>query len=207
MAFADKAGIPDGGSPRWHIPLADEQLQMARGHKERLGEYAVICPSASSADRTWTIENYQQIAVYLSNLGYPVVLVGGPHESEREIADLIENCGHVKLNLVGETSLKELLAVLKEARLVIAPDTGPAHMATAAGTDVIGLYAHSNPRRTGPYNNIPQVVSIYEDVIQEQKGKPWQKLPWGTRAKGWNLMCRISVDAVKKKIDKILKTD
>ena len=54
-------------------------------------------------------------------------------------------------NLVGQTSLKQLLAVLKLGHLVIAPDTGPAHMAVTVGTPVVGLYAHSNPKRTGPY--------------------------------------------------------
>ena len=90
--------------------------------------------------------------------------------------------------------------LLKHADLVIAPDTGPAHMATTVGTPVIGLYAHSNPLRTGPYNNLDDVVSVYNECIEEQKGKSWRKLPWGTRAKGSHLMERISIEQVKEKI-------
>ena len=90
--------------------------------------------------------------------------------------------------------------LLKHARLVIAPDTGPAHMATTVHTPVIGLYAHSNPRRTGPYSNIDSVVSVYDECVEEQRGKPWSALPWGTRAKGSQLMEKITVDMVKQKV-------
>ena len=79
-------------------------------------------------------------------------------------------------------------------------------MATTVGTDVIGLYAHSNPRRTGPYNNLSNVASVYDEVIQEQKSKGWQKLSWGTRAKGSELMQRISPEMVIAQIDALLPT-
>ncbi|HCB17662.1 MAG TPA: ADP-heptose--LPS heptosyltransferase I, partial [Alteromonas sp.] len=88
--------------------------------------------------------------------------------------------------------------------LVIAPDTGPAHMATAVNTPVIGLYAHSNPRRTGPYNNLADVVSVYDQCIEQQAGKPWQALPWGCRAKGEDLMSMITTEQVNTAIDTLL---
>lgn len=204
MAFADCAGIPDGGTVDWHIPLSDADKSLAHSHKQELGRYVVICPSASNPDRNWTIENYKQIAAHLKSKGYPVVLVGGPGQREKELALQIAEDGNVALNLVGKTSLKELLAVLKEASLVIAPDTGPAHMASCVNTNVVGLYAHSNPRRTGPYNNTNDVVSVYEEVIEQQKGGGWQDLPWGTRAQGSQIMERISVETVSKQIDKLL---
>ncbi|HRV31150.1 MAG TPA: FAD-dependent thymidylate synthase, partial [Kiritimatiellia bacterium] len=47
------------------------------------------------------------------------------------------------VNLIGRTSLKQLLALLDRADLLICPDSGPAHMATAVGTPVVGLYATS----------------------------------------------------------------
>ena len=90
--------------------------------------------------------------------------------------------------------------LLKHAHLVIAPDTGPAHMATTVGTPVVGLYAHSNPRRTGPYNDLDRVVSVYDECVEKQKGKPWDALPWGARAKGSQLMEKITVDMVKQKV-------
>lgn len=55
------------------------------------------------------------------------------------------------LNLIGKLSLSETSAVLKSCRVLVSGDTGPAHMAVAVGTPVIGLYGPTNPRRSGPY--------------------------------------------------------
>jgi heptosyltransferase I len=106
--------------------------------------------------------------------------------------------------LVGQTSLKQLLAVLKIAHLVVAPDTGPAHMAVTVETPVVGLYAHSNPKRTGPYLYRQYVVSAYAAAIKVQYKKNVEELPWGTRAKGKDLMMQISITQVKKAIDRLI---
>ncbi len=77
-------------------------------------------------------------------------------------------------------------------------------MATTVGTPVIGLYAHSNPSRTGPYQNLANVVSVYDAVIEQQTGKKWQDLKWGKRAKGDDLMAQIQVDAVVTQVEYVL---
>jgi heptosyltransferase I len=92
--------------------------------------------------------------------------------------------------------------VLKQAKLVLAPDTGPLHMAVTQGTPVIGLYAHSNPGRTGPYFYRQYTVSVYPQVIAIQFDAP---VKWGTRAKGEHLMALIEVDEVKAQFDKFIK--
>ena len=102
---------------------------------------------------------------------------------------------------MGKTSLTQLLAVLKQATIVLAPDTGPAHMAVTQGTPVIGLYAHSNPGRTGPYLSLNNVVSVYDEVIAEQH--PDKLIPWGTRAKGADLMALIQLEPVLQVFDRI----
>lgn len=200
MAFADAAQLPPGGTPRWHIPIPDAARVKAQELSNTLTKFVVICPSASKAERNWTTEGYKAIAQWLKEKGVAVILCGGPSEAEKQLAQEIAAGGHIASNLTGQTSLKELLAILSEASLVLAPDTGPAHMATTVGTPVIGLYAHSNPLRTGPYNNKGHVVSVYEEVIQEQYGKPWTALKWGIRAKGESLMQRITPEAVQAQI-------
>jgi len=87
------------------------------------------------------------------------------------------------LNLVGKTSLKELLAVLQQATIAISPDTGPAHLANAVGTPVIGLYATSNPERTGPYLNRELTVNKYPEALKEELGKNVDEVRWGQRVR------------------------
>lgn len=205
MAFADAAKIPDGGPPAWHIPIPSDAVDFAQALQKTLRTYVVICPSASKAERNWTLAGYQTLASHLQAKSIAVVLCGGPSEQERHFADAIASQGNIAKNLVGKTSLKALLAVLSRATCVVAPDTGPAHMATTVGVPVVGLYAHSNPLRTGPYNSQEHVVSVYDEVIQAQKGKPWQTLRWGTRAKGEELMLRIEPEKVCAQVDKIIE--
>lgn len=204
MAFADSVDIPATEQPAWHIPIPQKSLEFAARLQQKYGEFAVICPCASKPERNWKVGAYAKTAQYLSDKGLSVLLCGGPTAFEKSLAEDIEKQVSVAENLVGKTSLKDLLAVLQSAKLVIAPDTGPAHMATAVDTPVIGLYAHSNPRRTGPYKSQHLMVSVYDEVIEQQKGQHWQTLPWGVRAKGENLMQRIEIEKVQSQIDKLL---
>lgn len=205
MAFADAIGIPATEGLNWHMPLDEADRQWAKEQKRVLGDYVVISPAASKAERNWLPERYAQVADYLAGKGKSVILCGGPGALDREIGDkILSQTQAIAQNYIAKTTLKQLLALLAESDLVIAPDTGPAHMATTIATPVIGLYAHSNPRRTGPYLNQDNVVSVYDEVILEQQGKPWQALPWGTRAKGKDLMARIEVTAVTAQIDKLI---
>ena len=105
-------------------------------------------------------------------------------------------CNFQPVDASGKTSLKELAALIHQANLVISPDSGPAHIATTQGTPVIGLYAYHNPLRTAPYHNLDNVVSVYEENVQKEQGKPSSELPWATKLKGKNLMAEIQVEQV-----------
>ena len=205
MDFADALGVPDPKAVSWNIPVASEDETWGAEQAKTLGKYVVISPAASKAERNWLPQRYASIADYIQEAGISVILCGGPGDLDRKTADAIKACVKYPLkDFTGQTTLHQLLMLLKHAHLVIAPDTGPAHMATTVGTPVIGLYAHSNPRRTGPYNNLDRSVSVYDECIEEQKGKPWSALPWGTRAKGSQLMEKITVDMVKQKVAQFL---
>ena len=80
------------------------------------------------------------------------VLIGGEEDIELGKAlekGLFNQC----LNLIGELELIHTAAVIKQCKVVISGDTGPAHLAVAVGTPVIGLYGPTYPARSGPYEN------------------------------------------------------
>ncbi|WP_286234288.1 glycosyltransferase family 9 protein [Thalassotalea sediminis] len=204
LGFAKAIGV-EITRPHWEMPITDQDQLWASEKLTTSQPLAVISPAASKAERNWHVEGYSKIAEHLSELGFQVVLCGGPTTLEKLLAeDIISRSECSLINLVGQTSLKQLLSVLKLAHLVIAPDTGPAHMAVTVGTPVIGLYAHSNPHRTGPYNYQHYVVSCYQQAVQNQYGKSLSKLPWGIRAKGNQLMNGIAVSQVKDKIRQLI---
>jgi heptosyltransferase I len=204
MGFAEVLGIPPLETPEWNIRLLENDLAWIANALPQ--EYAVISPAASNAERNWLPERYAQIADYISEQGIAVILCGSSSELDQQTsAAIMSHTNNISYNLVGQTTLIRLLAVLNKASFVVAPDTGPAHMATTQGTPVVGLYAHSNPRRTGPYNSLDTTSSAYDLCIQQQFGKPWQALAWGKRAIGTDLMNEISVGEVKALIEKVLE--
>lgn len=190
-------------APKWNIPLAESDYSalVQLGGKP----YIVISPAASKDERNWLPERYATIADYVAGKGYQVVLCGAPTDREHRLANNIIGFAETPIhNLVGQTNLKQLTAVLSKAEVVIAPDSGPAHIATTQGTPVIGLYAHSNPLRTGPYNSLSYVASVYDQLAEAQYGKAVSELPWGARVKGTDLMSNVSVELVEQQLDKIL---
>ncbi len=195
-------------TPSWDMPVSDEDKREAEVLLAGLTRIFVISPAASKAERNWLPERYAALAEHAAGQGFSVVLTGGPTELERNLSEAIIAHAQCDItNLVGKTKLKTLLCVLAQAQLVLAPDTGPAHMAVTVGTPVIGLYAHSNPKRTGPYLYQEYVVDVYHDNLMAQKGKSAQQLKWGTRVKGSDLMSQISIERVAQMFDQVVKQE
>ena len=92
-----------------------------------------------------------------------VILCGGPSTLEREIGRRHRAGLHACrcINQIGKDTLPQLLALLARATALLTPDSGPAHMATMVGTPVIGLYAATNPARSGPYLSRHWCVNAY----------------------------------------------
>ncbi len=200
LAFAQEIGVKIT-PPTWFMPMTEQDRLWASKQLLTKKPVAVISPAASKAERNWHIQGYAEIADYLAEQGFYVVLCGGPTAIEQQLANnIIAQAQSEIKNLVGKTTLKQLLCVLDIAHLVIAPDTGPAHMAVTVGTPVVGLYAHSNPLRTGPYLYQKYVVNYYQQAIETQHKKSLSELPWGVRAKGSDLMANINIAQVKEKI-------
>ena len=200
MGFAKAIGVTDL-TPSWDIPVPLADTEFAKKMIPDGEASLVICAAASKAERNWLPERYAAVAEHAISKGFRVILCGGPAPLEVELAEAIEQaCSQTLENQVGKTSLTQLLAVLKQASIVLAPDTGPAHMSVTQGTPVIGLYAHSNPGRTGPYTSLENVVSVYDEVITEQREGD---VSWGTRAKGAELMGMIQVDKVVSMFDSV----
>ena len=92
--------------------------------------------------------------------------------------------------------MKQLAALIHQAKFSHLARFWSSSIATTQGTPVIGLYAYHNPLRTAPYHNLDNVVSVYEENVQKEQGKPSSELPWATKLKGKNLMAEIQVEQV-----------
>lgn len=207
FAFAEKLGVaPDAlEKVSWRIPVSPQDQALADQQIPPGSKTLVISPAASKAERNWLPERYAAVADYAAEKDFKIVLCGGPGKMDRALGDQILSCAKSEItDLIGQTSLKQMLALLGNATIVLAPDTGPAHMANSQGTPVIGLYAHSNPKRTGPYRFQHFVVEAYHQNLLKQYGKTAQQLPWGARVKGAEAMEDISVASVVAMFERVL---
>ncbi|MFT5504487.1 MAG: heptosyltransferase I [Gammaproteobacteria bacterium] len=192
----------------WDIPIAVENIRYADALIEK--KPAIIINPCSSARqnnwRNWNIKDYAAIGDHLVKHGYLVFLTGGPSASELEFCSGIQQAAQSSFtNLSGKTTLGQLLALIKKSRLLIAPDTGPAHMATMVDTPVIGLYASSNPLRTGPYRSLEIAINRYPEALLQYSQKTTEDAAWGERVRHPDVMNLIRLDEVINKIDQVLK--
>lgn len=201
-SFLEPLGLK-AAPPRWTIPLAETDLTFAETHlsPERLN--VVISPCASHPLRNWPAERYAALADHaILNHGAQVILVGSPAPHEKDYCESIENqMREQPLNICGKDTLKQLTALLSKADLLVAPDTGPAHIASAMGTDVLGLFAASNPYRSGPYNSLELCVNRYPEALKRFAGKDVDTARWGAKAEYPGAMELISVEDVCQRFD------
>ena len=191
----------------WNIPLPEN----ARAYAERLIPDAqptlVISPCSSHTLRNWRAERYAAVADYAVRRHHMrVILCGGPSALEVETGAAIEKAASSTLiNQIGRDTLPELLALLGRSTALLSPDSGPAHMATMVGTPVIGLYAPTNPARSGPYLSRLWCVDAYAQAARRFRGRAPEKLPWAEKIEQRGVMDLISVDQVTAKLDELLR--
>jgi heptosyltransferase I len=191
---------------RWDVPLP----AAARAYAERLIPDAqptlIISPCSSHARRNWASARYAALARHaVERHGMRVILAGGPSAAEGRVGAEIEAAAGVALvNQIGKDTLPELLALLARATELVSPDSGPVHMATMAGTPVIGLYAATNPARSGPYLSGRWCIDAYARAAHAFRGCEPLELPWGHKIEEPGVMDLIEVGEVTARLDELL---
>jgi ADP-heptose:LPS heptosyltransferase len=118
------------------------------------GEYVVVHPGCSAPARTWPANRWAQAVASLTAAGHEVLVTGAP--AERDLTAAV--AGAHGIDLGGRTTLAELAAVLRGAGALVAPNTGPAHLAAAVGTPVVCLFSPVvSATRSAPYG-VPAVL-------------------------------------------------
>lgn len=188
---------------RWDIPFgnADREFAAAQCRYPTL----VISPLSSQRSRNyrnWPVERFAEVARHARDeYGCRVLLTGGNTDIEKSYGEAItRSAGGEVIDLIGQTTLKQSLAIFSAADAVLCPDSGPAHMATAVGTPVIGLYATSNPARTGPYVSRRLTVDRYAEALERFMGKTVDEVRWGQRVRHPQAMELIEVADVTGKL-------
>jgi heptosyltransferase I len=205
FGFAEALGVRER-LLRWDVPLP----AAARAYAERLipdtQPTLVVSPCSSHPLRNWRAERYAALVTHaVRRHGMRVILAGGPSHLERQTGMAIEQASDAPLtNQIGRDTLPQLLALLARATVLLTPDSGPAHMATMVGTPVIGLYAATNPARSGPYLSRQWCVDAYRQAALTYRGCEPEALPWTHKIEEPGVMDLIAVDEVTARLDELL---
>lgn len=156
------------GAPR--SVLADDRLEFPVRDDDRrraaalLGAhwarpYAIVHPGARDERRRWPIEGFAAVAEHLVESGLLPVLTGSSDEAP-VVDQLQATLKAPVLALPGATDLGAMAALLEDARLVVANDTGVSHLAAAVGTPSVIVFRASDPRRWAPTDRERHVALV-----------------------------------------------
>ncbi len=202
FGFSEALGI-NTNNLSWDIPISNQDRENARKLLPPNQDYIAISPCSSMSYRNWHAKGYAKIAKYAYDKhNLRTIICGGSSETEMTLSQEITQLTHQQaINLVGKTTLKELLVILEQAVALISPDSGPAHMATCVNTPVVGLYACTNPERARPYFSAEYVVNKYPQAVKQKYGKNIDELEWGIRVRDLWAMSMIKPNDVIEKLD------
>lgn len=125
------------------------------------GPYALINPGAAWPNKRWPPARFGDVARGLAaQYGLASVVLWGP--GELDAARAIVSAAGGAATLAPETTLPDLVAIARGARLMISGDTGPLHIAAAVGVPVVAVFGPTNPARNGPWAADDVSLSKYE---------------------------------------------
>ncbi|MCR4410788.1 MAG: glycosyltransferase family 9 protein [Thermoguttaceae bacterium] len=138
------------------------------------GGYAILNAGAGWPSKRWPADRFAAVARYLGQSWHLPSLVLWAGTEERGWAEQIVagSEGHAKL--APPTSLRELAALARQARLFVGCDTGPLHLAAAVGTPCVGLFGPWPAERNGPYgpNHIAIQKMRFEGPTRKRRTAP-----------------------------------
>ena len=132
-------------------------------------KFIIISPSNSHQKRNiinyraWENDSWKELIEMLKN-HIPVVIIG--NKGEEDFFDKLKPYPNKVIDLVGKTSLIDLIGIIESARALVATDTGTAHIASAVNTEVFALIGPTPAYETGPYqspNNRVHIISSNQD--------------------------------------------
>lgn len=197
LALLARAGIPPITDMRLHtLPTwkqwAEITLGLARGTDAGRG-VAVLAPTSRWPGKRWPAARFAELARALLDMGFDRVAVVGAKSERTQCGPLLELASRDErvLDLIGKTSVGELMAVIELASIVVANDSAAIHMAVGFDRPMVALYGPTSIARVGPYRR-------ERDVIQHVE--PGETLDHKDEHAGIAMMARISVDEVVARI-------
>ncbi len=152
LRFAAALELPEC-APAFGISLrAEEEARVATLLAPLTRPFAALFVASTWESRLWFAEGFAAVADGLATMGLDTVFVGGG-DACAIAAESTALARGTPLDLTGRTTLREAYGLLARARVAIGPDSGPMHLAAAAGTPVVSLWGATAPARSAPFGS------------------------------------------------------
>lgn len=142
----------------WVLKKQPHDRPVAGGIKPRPFVLFVPGGSAHRLDKRWPAERFGELGRVLYDRGLDVVIIGGPQESA--VARAIQKYVGQARDLTGRTDFARIAVLGAKAALVVGNDTGPLHLAAAAGAPTVVLFSQaSDPELSAPRGHVAALRS------------------------------------------------
>jgi lipopolysaccharide heptosyltransferase I len=147
------------------FPLEDRNPGVAADARSRLGvpagtPFAVLNPGAAWPNKRWPPVYFAEVArALLARHNLRSLVLWGP--GEERIARDVVTASDGAAAVAPPTTVADLVSLSRASALVISGDTGPMHIAAAAGTPVVGIFGPTDPHRNGPWDEKDLTASRY----------------------------------------------
>ncbi len=157
---ADGVNVRDDYLEVWTTPEEEQKAaqMLADGGLGQFGQAVLIHPFSAVEQRGWPLENFALLAERLDkDIACSVVVTGGPKDRER-FGKVRHLFGENVIDLVGQCTLRDTIALLKRCALFVGNDSGIMHLAAAAGTPLVALFGPQSPVKFGPWSSRAKVI-------------------------------------------------
>lgn len=150
LAVLEGDGVPPVRDMRLYTPPADQQwaAQWLASQQIEPQRYAVIAPTAAWQSKRWPAERFDALVSTLKHEGFAMCIIVGADSERSQVQRLLTGDS---IDLMGRTSVGQLMAVIERAGLVIANDSAALHLAVGLGRRCVGIFGPTDPARVGPY--------------------------------------------------------
>lgn len=181
-AWADMvAGLIPGPAPAAYSPDAWPDPEHAK-FEPPTNPYCVLHVGASTPLKQWEKEKWLRLVDYLETHGYQIVWSGG--NGEEKLVAALDPAGR-HLSYAGKLDLAQLWHLLKNAKLLVCPDTGIAHLGRLTGTPTVTLFGPGSAAIAGAgnfwRNNPYTAVTVETFPCRDQHVLFKRVIPWVRR--------------------------
>jgi heptosyltransferase I len=176
------------------FPLAEPPSRALESLRAQgVQDFAAINPGAAWPNKRWPPDSFAAVALFIhAKYGWTPVVLWGP--GEQEIARAICDATGGVARCAPATTLADLVAIARAAKLFVSGDTGPLHIAGATATPIVALFGPTSPARNGPWDHRDVTISRYDSCACHYKRACQREQTW--------CLGQISVDEVMRAIER-----